>query len=215
MPASARNSDSAGATSVAHVREPRRQRRRTAARAPAPSQRAASSSACQQRSRRRSRASTHANSSERELAGAARSGAGATHRIGVSRAMPSFSMRRYSAWRLRPSSAAACAITPPARAQRRFDRCRGRARRRRATRGAARGRQAEVGRARCARRAPSSSARCIAFFSSRTLPGQAWRSSARARGVAQRRLPPAGSARPAAGCRRAARPAAARAARSR
>jgi hypothetical protein len=31
------------------------------------------------------------------------------------RAMPSRSMRRYSAWRDRPSSAAACATTPPAR----------------------------------------------------------------------------------------------------
>ena len=75
--------------------------------------------------------------------------------------------------------------------------------------------QAEVGGAAARARCESRLARCITFLSSRTLPGHAWRSSARLRRCVQRLARRAGNARPAAGCRRGARPAAAARARSR
>ncbi|KAG0953689.1 hypothetical protein G6F31_013370 [Rhizopus arrhizus] len=96
-----------------------------------------------------------------------------------SRGMPWRSMRRYSAWRLSPSSAAACAITPWLRASTSSMRARSGSL---PAPGAGRGAAAVRGRLRSATsmRLPvaSSWARWITLRSSRTLPGHGCRCSA-------------------------------------
>ena len=133
-------------------------------------------------------------------------------------------MRRYSAWRLMPSSAAAFATTPAGAQQRLLDRGALRIGRRAADRsrsalgaGSAFARSARGG---STGRSPGADdavgadkvARWTRFWSSRTLPGQSWceqRGARRRRRARTARAPGAnvgaGSARRAAGCRRGAR----------
>ena len=127
--------------------------------------------------------------------------------------MPKRSMRRYSAWRLRPSSAAACAITPlraPSAASiagaiRLRDRCLFQPSPPWA------GRDPPLRYGRRWRAAPRAGRRCAVRARCRARHGAA-RRCGRCRRSACRR---AGNSRPAAGCRPGARPAAAAPVRSR
>ena len=206
-----------GANARAHVRRPAaaraRRPRAAAGEPPVREPRATATARARPAERHVAPARPRANRS-------AASGSGWRRRMAIAvspRAMPSRSMRRYSACRDRPSSAAACATTPPLRCERGLDRARGRARRP-APRG---GRSAPAGRPRSAalmhrRRARAARRAAMRVLQLAHVARPAMRAAARvarvgAEALARRQEVVARAA----GCRRGARRAAAARARSR